>query len=98
MSSGGGGFFNRVIPWGGGGGATGGHQGGGPGRGVNRPRPQGPGGGRRGISCEDATEDDFTNDVRHLYGGINTPYVMLSAMLNTKPGGTLFSIQMAPLP
>ena len=30
-------------------------------------------------------------------GGINTPYVVLSAMLNTKPGGILFSIRMAPL-
>jgi hypothetical protein len=29
---------------------------------------------------------------------INTPYVVLLAMLNTKPIGTLFSIRMAPLP
>ncbi len=31
-------------------------------------------------------------------GKVNTPHVVRSAMLNTKPGGTLFSIQMAPLP
>jgi hypothetical protein len=31
-------------------------------------------------------------------GKINTPYVVLSAMLNAKPARTLFSIRMAPLP
>jgi hypothetical protein len=69
MSSEGGGFFNRSTPWGGGGGgAAGGHQGGGPGRGFNHSRPQGPGGGWRGISFEDAAEYDFVNDNMHLYG------------------------------
>jgi hypothetical protein len=31
-------------------------------------------------------------------GKVNTPHVVRSAMLNTKPGGTLFSIRMVPLP
>ena len=31
-------------------------------------------------------------------GKVNTPYVVHSAMLNTKPVGTLYSIQMALLP
>ncbi len=31
-------------------------------------------------------------------GKVNTPHVVRSAMLNMKPGGTLFSIRMAPLP
>jgi hypothetical protein len=31
-------------------------------------------------------------------GKVNTPHVVRSAMLNTKPGRTLFSIRMAPLP
>ena len=84
MSSGGGGFFNRFTPWGGGGGGdAGGHQGGGPGRGVNHPRPQGPGGGQRGISFEDTAEYDFADDDCIYMGGINTPYAVLSAMLNT---------------
>ena len=62
MSSGGGGFFNQINPWGtGGGGAPWGHQGGGPGGRVgNHPRPQGPEGGRRGVSFEEDSEDyDF---------------------------------------
>jgi len=33
-----------------------------------------------------------------IYTEINTPYVVHSVRLNTKPGGTLFSIRMAPLP
>jgi hypothetical protein len=34
-----------------------------------------------------------------IYSGkVNTPHVVRSARLNTKPGGTLFSIRMAPLP
>ncbi len=51
-----------------GGGVTRGHQGGGPGRGVNHPRLQGPGGGRRGVSFEDAAEYDFPDNNRSLYG------------------------------
>ena len=31
-------------------------------------------------------------------GKVNTPHVVLSTTLNTKPVGTLFSIQMASLP
>ena len=31
-------------------------------------------------------------------GKVNTPHVVRSARLNTKRGGTLFSIRMAPLP
>ena len=85
MSSGGGGFFNRFTPrGGGGGGAPGGHQeaaaraggsprGGGLGRGVNHPRPQGPGGGRRGISFENSAEYEFADDDRHLYRGDQYP-------------------------
>ena len=74
MSSGGGGFFNRLNLWGaGGGGAAGGHQGGGPGRGGNHPRPQGPGGGQRGVSFEDSSEYDFSDDDRYLYGGNQYP-------------------------
>ena len=59
---------------------------------------QGPEGGRRGVSFEDTAEYDFANNDRNLYGKINTPYVVLSAMLNTKPARTLFSIRMVPLP
>ncbi len=69
-AGGGGGFFNKLNPWGvGGGGAPGGHQGGGMGsRGGSHPRPQGPGGGWRGVSFEDSTEYDFADDDRNLYG------------------------------
>jgi hypothetical protein len=75
MSSGGGGFFNRFTPWGGGGGggAPGGHQGGGPGRGVNHPRIPGPGGGRRGVSFEDTADYDFADDDRNLHGDNQYP-------------------------
>jgi len=45
-------------------GKGGGHQGGGPGGGVNHPRPQ----GRRGVSFEDAAEYEFANNDRKLYG------------------------------
>ena len=68
-----GGDFLTDSPHGDGGGVTGGHQGGGPGRGVNHPRLQGPGGGRRGVSFEDAAEYDFANNDRSLYGGDQYP-------------------------
>ena len=99
-ASGGGGFFNQLNPRGArGGGAPGGHQGKGPGgRDENHPRPQVPGGGRRGVSFEDSTEYDFSDDDRYLYEEGNTPHGVYSARLNTKLGGTLFSIRMVPLP
>ena len=73
MSSRGGGFFNHFTPWGRGGGAPGSLQGSGPGRGVNHPRLQGPGGGRRGVSFEDAAEYDFANDDRNPHGEDHYP-------------------------
>ncbi len=71
MSAGGGGYFNPFIPRGGGGGRSGGHQGGDPGRGGNHPERrlhQGPGGGHRGVSFEDAAEYDLAVDDRDCYG------------------------------
>jgi len=51
----------------GGGGAPGGHHGGGLGRGLNHRQPQGPEGGRRGVSFEDATDYDHIGDARTLF-------------------------------
>ena len=100
MSSGGGGFFNQFTPRGrGGGGAPGGHQ---------------ETAARAGVSItldpkvlEEAGEVSPLRTRRSMnllmmtgiyMGGINTLYAVLSALLNTWPGGTLFSIWMAPLP
>jgi hypothetical protein len=98
MSSEGGGFFNRFTPWGRGGGAPGGHQGGGPGRGVNHPQLQGPGGGRRGVSFEDAVEYDFADDDRNLYGEDQYPLRRAFSDAEYEAHWNSISIRMAPLP
>ncbi len=52
--------------------APGGHHGGGPGRGSNHRQRQGPGGGRQGVSFDDAAEYDYIDDARTLFG--DEPY------------------------
>ena len=99
MTSGGGGFFNRFTPWGRGGMVP---------PGVTKAVP------RAGMTITLASkvmeEEGEVPPLRTLRsmtlptmtgiytGKDNTPYIVHSAMLNTKPIGTLYSTRMALLP